>query len=98
MPDLTWLYFALAQFPIYLLPACSSRWRGRLAANALTAVGLREPATLPAVAQPCYANGIRRHAMRPLLIAPSILAADFAKLGEEVRAVEPPAPTGSMST
>ena len=26
--------------------------------------------------------------MRPLLIAPSILAADFAKLGEEVRAVE----------
>jgi ribulose-phosphate 3-epimerase len=26
--------------------------------------------------------------MRPLIIAPSILAADFAKLGEEVRAVE----------
>jgi ribulose-phosphate 3-epimerase len=26
--------------------------------------------------------------MRPLLVAPSILAADFAKLGEEVRAVE----------
>jgi ribulose-phosphate 3-epimerase len=26
--------------------------------------------------------------MRPLLIAPSILAADFAKLGEEVRAIE----------
>src|SRR3974377_1868687 len=26
--------------------------------------------------------------MRPLLIAPSILAADFAKLGDEVRAVE----------
>ena len=25
---------------------------------------------------------------RPLLIAPSILAADFARLGEEVRAVE----------
>ena len=25
---------------------------------------------------------------RPLLIAPSILAADFAKLGEEVRAVD----------
>ena len=25
---------------------------------------------------------------RPLIIAPSILAADFAKLGEEVRAVE----------
>ena len=25
---------------------------------------------------------------RPLLIAPSILSADFAKLGEEVRAVE----------
>ena len=26
--------------------------------------------------------------MRPLIISPSILAADFAKLGEEVRAVE----------
>ena len=26
--------------------------------------------------------------MRPLRIAPSILAADFAKLGEEVRAVD----------
>ncbi|MGH6788126.1 MAG: ribulose-phosphate 3-epimerase, partial [Pseudolabrys sp.] len=26
--------------------------------------------------------------MRPLIIAPSILAADFAKLGDEVRAIE----------
>ena len=26
--------------------------------------------------------------MRPLLIAPSILASDFARLGEEVRAVD----------
>ena len=26
--------------------------------------------------------------MRPLLIAPSILSADFAKLGDEIRAVE----------
>jgi pentose-5-phosphate-3-epimerase len=26
--------------------------------------------------------------MRPLLIAPSILSADFAKLGVEIRAVE----------
>jgi ribulose-phosphate 3-epimerase len=32
---------------------------------------------------PCYPT-----AMRPLLIAPSILAADFARLGEEMRAVE----------
>src|SRR5476651_1204076 len=31
---------------------------------------------------------LRRPLMRPLLIAPSILAADFARLGEEVRAVE----------
>ena len=36
--------------------------------------------------------------MRPLLIAPSILSADFAKLGEEVRRSRLPAPTGSMST
>jgi len=31
---------------------------------------------------------IRRQNMRPLIIAPSILAADFAKLGDEVRAVD----------
>lgn len=31
-------------------------------------------------------------------IAPSILSADFARLGEEVRNVTPPAPTGSTST
>src|SRR5476651_522644 len=31
---------------------------------------------------------LRRPLMRPLLIAPSILAADFARMGEEVRAVE----------
>src|SRR3954462_13134088 len=30
----------------------------------------------------------QQFASRPLLIAPSILAADFAKLGEEVRAVD----------
>ena len=37
-------------------------------------------------------------APRPLVIAPSILASDFAKLGEEVRAVDLPAPTGFIST
>ena len=31
-------------------------------------------------------------------IAPSILSADFARLGEEVSACSPPAPTGSTST
>src|SRR5215470_2825725 len=38
---------------------------------------------------PCYANGgfAEESMARPLLIAPSILAADFARLGEEVRAV-----------
>ncbi|MGY3290679.1 pentose-5-phosphate-3-epimerase [Bradyrhizobium sp. LM3.6] len=38
-------------------------------------------------------------APRPLAIAPSILASDFSKLGEEVRAVDAAgAPTGSIST
>src|SRR6185312_13472691 len=49
---------------------------------------------------PCYAGPFRpskrfgkahmsqQFASRPLVIAPSILAADFAKLGEEVRAVD----------
>jgi ribulose-phosphate 3-epimerase len=39
---------------------------------------------------PCYANvnWERRLRQDPLIIAPSILAADFAKLGEEVRAVD----------
>jgi ribulose-phosphate 3-epimerase len=31
---------------------------------------------------------LERHLHRPLIIAPSILAADFAKLGEEVRALD----------
>jgi len=40
---------------------------------------------------PCYANGElfpESPVQRPLVIAPSILAADFAKLGDEVRAVD----------
>src|SRR5215831_6291407 len=38
---------------------------------------------------PCYAIRQPEDSMaRPLLIAPSILASDFAKLGEEVRAVD----------
>jgi ribulose-phosphate 3-epimerase len=38
----------------------------------------------------CYANpqALRIAMARPLIIAPSILAADFAKLGEEVRAAD----------
>ena len=39
---------------------------------------------MPAREPACY----RRPMPRPLRIAPSILAADFAKLGEEVRAVD----------
>ena len=35
---------------------------------------------------------------RPLVIAPSILSADFARLGEEVRDVVAAGPTGSIST
>ena len=35
---------------------------------------------------------------RPLVIAPSILASDFSRLGEEVRAVDGQAPTGSILT
>jgi len=33
----------------------------------------------------------------PLIVAPSILSADFARLGEEVRALTRPAAIGSMS-
>jgi ribulose-phosphate 3-epimerase len=45
---------------------------------------------IAAVALACYPNVIKQEESmrRPLLIAPSILAADFAKLGEEVRAVD----------
>jgi hypothetical protein len=35
---------------------------------------------------------------RPIIVAPSILSADFGRLAEEVRAVDQPAPTGFMST
>jgi ribulose-phosphate 3-epimerase len=37
---------------------------------------------------PCYAVPNPETAMRPLIIAPSILSADFAKLGEEICTVE----------
>jgi BASS family bile acid:Na+ symporter len=30
VPDLTWLYFALAQFPIYLLPQILKPLAGRI--------------------------------------------------------------------
>jgi ribulose-phosphate 3-epimerase len=44
---------------------------------------------LPLPGGACYATCIVREVfVRPLLIAPSILASDFAKLGEEVRAVD----------
>jgi len=48
------------------------------------------PACVAAVRGPCYANlrTAEESMARPLLIAPSILASDFAKLGEEVRAVD----------
>ena len=44
-----------------------------------------------------------RHALRDVyrmnsIIAPSILSADFARLGEEVKRCWPPAPTGCTST
>ena len=71
VPELTWLYFAIAQFPIYLMPAMLKPLARRVAPP--------NGGMIP--------NAIRR-IMRPLLIAPSILAADFAKLGEEVRAVD----------
>ncbi len=32
------------------------------------------------------------------IIAPSVLSADFSRLGEEVEASAAPAPTGSIST
>ena len=44
------------------------------------------PATVAAQNRPCYA--IKMDVRRPLLVAPSILSADFARLGEEVRAVD----------
>ena len=43
---------------------------------------------------------MRALTMNPMLdlIAPSILSADFARLGDEVDACWPPAPTSSTST
>ena len=84
VPDMTWLYFAVAQFPIYLLP------------QILTAAGQDEltapmvqSAELPRRAGMLCGRRNQRGIMpRPLLIAPSILASDFSKLGDEVRAVD----------
>ena len=46
--------------------------------------GSRQRPLLQRSHEPCYRPGMAR----PLRIAPSILAADFARLGEEVRAVD----------
>src|SRR5438445_11106513 len=45
---------------------------------------MRCPSPLPRVTRP----GSLESRLRPLLIAPSILASDFAKLGEEVRGID----------
>lgn len=47
------------------------------------AIAVLRPAALAASSFPCYDNPVPR----PTRIAPSILSADFARLGEEVRAI-----------
>jgi pentose-5-phosphate-3-epimerase len=36
--------------------------------------------------------------MKQIVVAPSVLSADLRRLGEEVQAVDEPAPIGSIST
>ena len=45
-------------------------------------------ASVPHIVDGAAESTMRREMSRPLLIAPSILSADFARLGEEVRAVD----------
>src|SRR5262245_51372522 len=66
-------------------PACGCR-RNRLLA-AYNIWGQRGAAPLPPF-PPRVTRLFSGESMRPLRIAPSILASDFSKLGEEVRAVE----------
>src|SRR5262245_12202227 len=67
-------------------PSCSQGGR----ASAIGGATLAEPMPLPDAAKPCYAKpgSCLEVTMRPLLISPSILSADFAQLGEEVRAAD----------
>src|SRR4051812_49994545 len=51
----------------------------------LTGVRARCPFPPPVLGERRVSEDLMRH---PLIVAPSILAADFAKLGEEVRAVD----------
>jgi hypothetical protein len=46
----------------------------------------------------CDNPGMRKNQPPTYRIAPSILSADFARLGEEIKPSSPPAPTGSIST
>src|SRR3984885_4781133 len=48
----------------------------------------REACRVPITRGQAAEHSARKHLQRPLIVAPSILAADFAKLGEEVRAVD----------
>jgi ribulose-phosphate 3-epimerase len=61
------------------------RWRGCKAAN--HGATARCPLTHGVLGER-QSTVLRKPVQRPLIIAPSILAADFAKLGEEVRAVD----------
>ena len=87
LPDTAWFYFGLVQFPIYLFPLALKPLAKRLTASADERGAWRCAPALPA-----SRRRVRRTAsgglMRPLIIAPSILAADFARLGEEVRAID----------
>src|ERR1700729_2721385 len=48
----------------------------------------REACRVPITRGRAAEHSARKHLQRPLIVAPSILAADFAKLGEEVSAVD----------
>ena len=88
VPDSPGSISALAQFPIYLLPHLLKPLARGLPPKSLTSQCTGPRQALPATAQRVTRSLFGDRACARSLIAPSILAADFAKLGEEIRAVE----------
>ena len=82
VPDVAWLYFALAQFPIYLLPHLLKPLAQAARRQSLTAGAWRVRGGVARRPRACYANGVWRPSMpRPLIIAPSILVGRFRQTG-----------------
>ena len=87
VPDLAWLYFALVQFPIYLLPHFLKPLARPFPQNVKQA-GARAACSVAQFVRLVLPEPFRRPLCARSLSRRPYLSADFARLGDEIRAVE----------